>query len=415
MSDIVNSSPQFIAYINKDGNFDYFNQGVLDISGYSAHDLKNGGLAQIFDDKTYRIVRGEIIPRVLRGVESDFELNITKKDGSKRLMAFSAFRTASKDTGIGTIATDITTQRAMEKELIAAKDQAELSSHAKGNFLARMSHEMRTPMNAIIGMTTIAKASVEMEKKEYCLDKIDQASKHLLGVINDILDMSKIEAGKFELSFTEFSFEKMLNRVVNVINFRVEEKKQKFIVNVDKDMPPIVVSDEQRLAQVITNLLSNAVKFTPDEGSITLEVKVLGKENNKYTVQVGVTDTGIGISREQQSKLFHSFEQADGGIARKYGGTGLGLAISKSIIDMLHGKIWIESVPNQGASFIFNIECMAPEQLASAVPEAAPEENIQSAAVKGCFKNSVILLAEDLPINSEIVITLLEDTEITID
>jgi PAS domain S-box-containing protein len=415
MSDIVNSSPQFIAYINKDGKFDYFNQGVLDISGYSAHDLKNGGLVQIFDEQTYRIVRGEIIPRVLRGVETDFELYITKKDGSNRLMAFSAFKTASKDAGIGTIATDITAQRAMEKELIAARDQAELSSHAKGNFLARMSHEMRTPMNAIIGMTNIAKASGELEKKEYCLDKIDQASKHLLGVINDILDMSKIEAGKFELSFTEFSFEKMLTRVINVINFRVEEKKQKFIVNVDRDMPPVVVSDEQRLAQVITNLLSNAVKFTPEEGSITLDVKVLGKENNKYNVQVGVTDTGIGISREQQTKLFHSFEQADGGIARKYGGTGLGLAISKSIIDMMHGNIWIESVLGKGASFIFNIACLAPEQLAASAPEAASAGIMRPAEVKGCFKDAVILLAEDLPINSEIVVTLLEDTEIAID
>ncbi|MDR1241559.1 MAG: response regulator [Deltaproteobacteria bacterium] len=355
MSAIVDSSPQFIAYVNKDGNFDYFNQGALDMSGYSAQELKSSGLAQIFDEKTYRVVRGEIIPRILRGVETDFELAMTKKDGTKRLMAFSAFKTSSSDVGIGTIATDITDQRNMERELIAAKEQAELSSHAKGDFLARMSHEMRTPMNAIIGMTSIAKASNDIEKKEYCLEKIDQASNHLLGVINDILDMSKIEANKFELSFTEFSFEKMLSRVINVINFRVEEKKQNFIIDVDKDMPSFIISDEQRLAQVIANLLSNAVKFTPEKGDITLAVRVINKEDNMYNVQVSVTDTGIGISREQQKKLFRSFEQADGGIARKFGGTGLGLAISKSIIELMHGKIWAESAQGQGASFVFNI------------------------------------------------------------
>ncbi|MDL2229489.1 response regulator [Treponema sp. OttesenSCG-928-L16] len=244
----------------------------------------------------------------------------------------------------------------LEKDLIFAKEQAEQSSYAKSMFLSRMSHEMRTPMNAIIGMTGIAKASGDPGKMEYCLDRIDNASNHLLGVINDILDMSKIEAGKFELVRTEFKLEKMLISVSNVMNFRIDEKKLNFVVNIDRRLPAVVISDEQRLSQVITNLLSNAVKFTPEEGTIKLNVFVSENQDEIYTLQFEVIDTGIGISEEQQHRLFTSFEQADGSIARKYGGTGLGLAISKSIVEMMDGRIWVESEPDAGSAFKFQIK-----------------------------------------------------------
>ena len=243
-----------------------------------------------------------------------------------------------------------------EEDMREAKELAERSSMAKGEFLSRMSHEMRTPLNAIIGMTSIAKGSNELEKKIYCLDKIEDASHHLLGVINDILDMSKIEANKFELVREEFVFEKMLMRVVNVVNYRIDEKEQNFIVNVDKDVPYAIISDEQRLMQVITNLLANAVKFTPENGTITFNAGVLEDLGDEVILRIDVTDTGIGISKEQQSRLFASFEQADGGINRKYGGTGLGLAISRNIIELMGGSIWIESEPGQGATFAFTLK-----------------------------------------------------------
>ena len=234
-----------------------------------------------------------------------------------------------------------------------AREEAERASAAKSEFLSNMSHEMRTPMNAIIGMTTIAKESDNIERKEYCLKKIEDASSHLLGVINDILDMSKIEANKLDLSFESFNFERMIQKVVNVINFRVEEKKQVFSVNLDEAIPDTLLSDDQRLAQVITNLLSNAVKFTPEGGSVRLDARLTEQENDLYTVCIEVSDTGIGISADQQSRLFSSFQQADSGTSRKFGGTGLGLAISKRLVEMLGGTIWIKSEPGAGSTFGF--------------------------------------------------------------
>ncbi|MDR2597924.1 MAG: response regulator, partial [Treponema sp.] len=237
-----------------------------------------------------------------------------------------------------------------------AKNKSDMESKHKSAFLANMSHEIRTPMNAIIGMTMIGKSASDADRKDYCLTKIEDASNHLLGIINDILDMSKIEANKFELSEIEFDFERMLRQVVNVVNFRIDEKRQKFSVHIDHSIPQMLIGDDQRIAQVITNLLGNAVKFTPEYGSITLTVRVTEKTNSACTLQVSVNDTGIGLTQEQQAKLFRSFEQAESSTTRKYGGTGLGLAISKKIVEMIGGTIWVESKQGKGSTFSFTIQ-----------------------------------------------------------
>jgi len=251
---------------------------------------------------------------------------------------------------------DITDTKNMLMTMDRQKAEAEAASRAKSTFLATMSHEIRTPMNAIIGMTTIGKSAPNIERKDYCFMKIEDASNHLLGVINDILDMSKIEANKFELAPAEFELEKMLRRVVNVVNFRVDEKKQSFSVHIDRSIPRTIIGDDQRIAQVITNLLGNAVKFTPEQGAISLTVRLVEKVNNLCTLQIAVSDSGIGITPEQQTKLFQSFEQAESSTTRKYGGTGLGLAISKNIVEMMGGTISVESELGKGSTFTFTIQ-----------------------------------------------------------
>jgi signal transduction histidine kinase/DNA-binding response OmpR family regulator/PAS domain-containing protein len=241
-------------------------------------------------------------------------------------------------------------------ELTAAKELAIQASSAKSNFLANMSHEIRTPMNAIIGMTAIGRTSAETERKDYCFSRIEEASTHLLGVINDILDISKIEADKLELSPAEFNFESMLKRVINVISDRADEKRIKLSVSIDRKIPGSLFGDDQRLAQVITNLAGNAVKFTPFDGSIHLNARLLGEQDGVCEMQIEVIDTGIGISPEQQALLFQPFQQAEGSTARKFGGTGLGLAISKSIVEMMGGKIWVTSKLLEGSTFAFTVQ-----------------------------------------------------------
>jgi len=242
------------------------------------------------------------------------------------------------------------------KSLRETLESLEIASKAKSNFLANMSHEIRTPMNAIIGMTNIGKSADDIERKNYSFMRIEDASHHLLGVINDILDVSKIESGKFELNPVDFNFEKLLVRVVNVSTFRVEEKKQKLTVYVDRKIPQSMFGDDQRLAQVITNLLGNAVKFTPKEGSISLNTYLIGEENGVYEIKISVTDTGIGIDPEKKNVLFQPFQQAENDTSRKFGGTGLGLTISKSIVELMGGSIWFESEPGQGATFSFTVK-----------------------------------------------------------
>jgi len=261
------------------------------------------------------------------------------------------FVAMTSSTIAGVIMRDIYTIKLKE-----ALNKAMEASKAKSEFLSNMSHEMRTPLNAITGMTTIGKNAKDVERKDYALEKIEDASTHLLGVINDVLDMSKIEANMLELSPVEFNFEKMLQKVVAVINFRVDERQQKLAIHIDNKIPKTLIADDQRLAQVVTNLLSNAVKFTPENGTITLEANCLGEEKDLYTIQISVTDNGIGISGEQQKRLFNSFQQAESSTTRKYGGTGLGLAISKSIVEMMSGKIWVESEPEKGSTFTFTIK-----------------------------------------------------------
>ena len=298
-------------------------------------------------------------------------------------------------------------------ELFVAKEQAERGSQAKTEFLANMSHEMRTPMNTVIGMSQLAKDTEDLEKIRYCMQKIETASTHLLGVINDVLDMSKIEAGKLELSEKPFHIRKAIAKIAGVLSYRMEEKQQTLDITIDDRISEFIVSDDQRLAQVIANLLSNATKFTPEHGHIALTATLREKTDLGCIIEFSVTDTGIGISKEQQQKLFRSFEQADNGISRRFGGTGLGLAISKRIVEMLGGTIWVTSAPGEGSCFSFTIRA---QEGSASDPDVQGEEDTnadESTAARLSFSGLHILLVDDVELNREILMALLADSGVS--
>ena len=353
---LLESAPDMIFILDSEMRYRLGSKAFLDFLGYKDPGvLINSSLEELF--------RGIMTPEWIQEKREIYESAIKSRsfqhynddivlDGKRKVYSVSvgpAIDSNGNIMGLICLVHDST-------ELFEAKEAAEAATEAKSLFLANMSHEIRTPMNAIIGMTAIGQTTDDIERKNYSFSKIETASKHLLGIINDVLDISKIEAGKFELSEVSFNFERILQKVVDVINFRVEEREQKLYVSIDKDIPKTLVGDDQRLSQVITNLLSNAVKFTPDRGTIRIDSQLIAEEGGGMCrLQISVEDTGIGITEEQKMRLFQSFEQADVGTTRKFGGTGLGIAISKSIVEMMGGEIWVDSVPGEGSKFTFTV------------------------------------------------------------
>ena len=320
-------------------------------------------------------------------------------------------------------------------DIKTAIDEANRANKAKSEFLANMSHEIRTPLNAVMGMSAVARGTRDIGKIYYCMEKIEESGAHLLGLINDILDMSKIEADRFELSYAEFNFGKMITRIADMMRFKLDEKKLNFEIRSDPSIPELLISDEQRLSQIIMNLLSNAVKFTDEGGSVELIIKLNSSENEINEIQFSIKDNGIGITEEQKARLFIPFSQADTSISRKFGGTGLGLAISKRIVELMGGSITAESEPGKGSEFIFTIsaktggaktqpgiDSQMTRSLDSADAQETSEKNGEPSGDDTAedtddavdFTGKTVMLVEDVQLNREIIIALLEDTGITI-
>jgi len=308
---------------------------------------------------------------------------------------------------------DLREHNKMIRDLELALQQATEASKAKSDFLSSMSHEMRTPMNVIIGMTSIGMKAKNIEEKNYALNKISETSVHLLGVINDVLDMAKIEADKLELIPVEFNFEGMMQKVISVVSFRADEKKQTLTANIDNKIPAFIIGDSQRLAQVITNLAANAVKFTPENGEVSIDISLIEEVDGICELRVQVTDSGIGIAAEQQKKLFNAFEQAESGMNREYGGTGLGLVISKKIVELMDGTIFLESELGKGSKFVFTVKMRRSEKRLESPTVSNKKKGIQD--VYGEFAGKHMLLAEDIEINREILMALLEETGLMFD
>lgn len=248
------------------------------------------------------------------------------------------------------LTTEIHIRKQTEKEIIKAKESAEHATRAKSEFLANMSHEIRTPMNAIIGMTHLAKMTeLTATQKDY-LNKIDISARSLLGIINDVLDMSKIEAGMLSIETVGFQLDQVLEQLTSIVSPRANEKQLEFLINVEPDVPSAIVGDSMRLSQILINICNNAIKFT-DKGSVVVSIGALEKDDDNVKLRFTVKDDGIGISAEQIPELFQPFTQADASTTRKYGGTGLGLNLCNQLVELMGGEIGVESELGKGSLF----------------------------------------------------------------
>ncbi|MGL6039872.1 MAG: ATP-binding protein, partial [Deefgea sp.] len=264
------------------------------------------------------------------------------------------------------------------QQLDVAKLAAERANRSKSEFLANMSHEIRTPMNAIMGLTHLLKRKIQEPVLLDQLNKIEISADHLLNIINDILDLSKIDAGKLQLECVDFDVEKVITNVINLVRNKAEQQGIELIVDLSKT-PLMLHGDGLRLGQILLNLLSNAVKFT-DQGRITLRAKCTESSPEKIHLRFEVSDTGIGITAEQQARLFQSFEQADTSTTRRYGGTGLGLSISRRLVEIMAGQIGVISQVEQGSTFWFEVD-LTPAQTQMAISSVPQSLNLHALVV----------------------------------
>ena len=415
---VFNNVAVGISILAPDGRYIHFNGRWAEMLGYRAEELYDANYNDfIHPDDMEKSSRhfSALISGVISGYR--MEKRYVRKDGSVftgDLSVTPIIGREGRPDSIIAVVSDITSRKIIEEELKKARDVAEKANHAKSDFLANISHEIRTPMNAIVGMTElIMDTDLEGDQKEY-VSVIKQSSESLMVLINDILDVSKIESGMLELEQIDFDIRKIMNFIHGIFLFQTKQKKLKFTIDISPDVPGALIGDPVRLRQVIVNFVGNAVKFTK-KGSVSIKVEVseiyVGKngEPDVIELQFSVIDTGIGIPIDVQGRIFEGFIQSDSSTTRKYGGTGLGLTINRMLVNKMGGRIWLESSPESGSTFYFTVR-MKKSMTQPAVDEkkALSPAHATRGGSQTLARKLSILLVEDNAINRKITVRMVE-------
>ena len=400
---LVETAPDIIYRLNVDGIFTYVNPMGFELSGFKEDDVYNMRYIDVVRDDYKKKVGSFYIRQVMNNIPSTYLEFPMKNARNEELWIGQKVELLYKDgeyDGVLAIARDITELRRISDDLKAAKIEAEASSRAKEAFLANMSHEIRTPMNAIVGMSRLLVQTELTEEQSKFLNAIATSSSNLIVLINDILDLSKIESGKLELEELGFSLFDLVENLFYAQKILADQKELDLQYSIDSEIPEALYGDPYRLNQILNNLLNNAIKFT-QKGEVVLFVNLNKKSGDKYTIEFRVKDTGIGIPENKLNDIFKSFSQADTSVTRKFGGTGLGLAITKHLVGMMNGTILVQSTYGAGTEFIVKIPLDKADKV-----EINLEEKIESNNLE--LQGLSVLLVEDNRINRMLAFTLFD-------
>ncbi|MGE4544646.1 MAG: transporter substrate-binding domain-containing protein [Pedobacter sp.] len=404
-------TPVSVVMTDDKGRIEYANNAFYEITGFAQDEIIGRNINMFACSANDENLYTNMWQDILRGKTWQAELQFEKK--CRKLFWISMVVTPvlnddATATGFIWVCEDISRRKAAEQELLLAKNAAEQATRAKSEFLANMSHEIRTPMNSVIGFTDLLDDLIEDPLQKSYLRSIKVGGKALLGIINDILDLSKIEAGQLKLEYESINPHLLFGEMEQLFQAKIRQKNLRFIIEIDSKIPDYLILDGIRLRQILFNLIGNAIKFT-EKGSITLGVKKVYKdaEQSKLDLVLQIADTGMGIPQKNLDRIFQVFEQQEGQDVRKYGGTGLGLAICKKLVDMMNGEITVTSKVGEGSVFSVTLHDIAVSSVATHNQDATPETDI-------IFEPATVMVVDDIPDNRTLVKAAFSSTAVTV-